>query len=568
MVCREEVERLKKRIRCAKGEIPADIVLKNGYVVNVFTGDVRKRDVAICDGIIAGVGNGYRGKEEIDLSGLYLLPGFIDAHLHIESSMLIPSRLSELLIQHGTTCVISDPHEIANVMGKDGISFMIDDAKDCPVDFFFMIPSCVPSTDLETSGARLTSDDISEFLNNPYILGLAEVMNYSGVISGDEDILKKILLFKEKRIDGHCPSLKGYELQAYVTSMIESDHESITTEEAREKLENGIFLMIREGSIAKNMEDLIHLVNEKNSFRCCFVSDDLHPEEIYKRGHMDYILRKAVRLGLDPIEAIRMVTIYPAMHFGLKERGAICAGKIADIVVVDSLKEFNVMRTFKGGKKRSKEKVKRDLKNSVNIKGISKEMIEVNCRKGKIRVIELIPDQIVNRMRILEPTCKNGKIVSDTERDILKVCVIERHRGTGNIGIGFVKGFGLKKGAIASSVSHDSHNIIAVGVDDEDICCAVREIKNMKGGICICIDGKIEAKVQLEVAGLMTQRTASELIKDTENLKKVAKEAGCSVENPFMILSFLALPVIPEVRITDKGIVDVNRFEIVPLFSE
>ena len=560
------IEELRKRIECAFGKRDSDIVLKNGKVVNVFTGRIEEKDVAICDGIIAGVGKGYRGKEEIDLSGYYLLPGFIDSHMHIESSMLTPYQLSLAVSQHGTTCVIADPHEIANVMGKEGIDFMIEDSKEACIDFFFMLPSCVPATHLETSGAELTYRELSEYIGNPYILGLAEMMNYPAVLNGDEEVLRKLSLFQT--IDGHCPSLRGKDLQAYICAGISSDHESIDPKEAEEKIESGMFLMIREGSTAKNMEDLISVINEKNFHRACFVSDDLHPEDIKEKGHMDFILRKAVSLGLDPITAIRMVTINPAIHFGLRDRGSISAGKRADIVVVQDLKRFEVVDVFKDGRKikGKRERSFKKMNYSINIGNFFKEKLKILVSGNKVRVIEIIPDQIVNRMTVVEPLIKNGEICSDTDRDILKICVVERHKGTGNVGIGLVKGFGIKKGAIASSVSHDSHNIVAVGVDDEDIYRAIVEIRDMGGGMVVVSDGKAVSKVRLEIAGLMTNSSLDELLEGLKDLDHHAKGLGISLGNPFMILSFLSLPVIPELRITDKGLVDVNRFELVSLF--
>ena len=565
-----DLERLKRRIRCAKGEIPADLLLKNGMVANVFMGEFQRADVAIFDGIVVGVGSGYEGKEEIDLNGAYVLPGFIDAHMHIESSMLTLSRLSEVIISHGTTCIVADPHEIANVMGKEGIRFMFEDASTAMVDFFFMLPSCVPATPLDTSGASIDARDLSEFLDDPHILGLAEMMNYPGVIAGDDEVLKKLLLFHGRIIDGHCPGLEGKELQAYITASIGSDHESIGPEEALEKIEKGMFLMIREGSTAKNMEAILPIVNDKNFHRCCFVSDDLHPDDIQKRGHMDFILKKAVSLGLEPIKAVQMVTINPAQHFNMRDRGAIGPGKRADIAVVDNLKDFNMVQVYKDGKRIEKAdvNVSKKFNNTIKISELSKEKFKISYKKGGARVIEIILEQIVNRAIVQEPLHEGAEVVSDTKRDILKICVVERHKNTGNVGVGLVKGFGLKRGAIASSVSHDSHNIIVVGVDDEDMYKAVMGIKEMGGGITISCNNEIIAKIGLEIGGLMTARSLSELLRDMEELNKAKAQIGCKMDNPFMVLSFLALPVIPELRITDKGLVDVNRFEIVPLFLE
>ena len=561
------IKELEDRIRCAKGDRKADLVLKNATIVNVFTGKLQKRDIAICDGVIAGVGEGYEGKVEEDLNGLYAIPGLIDAHMHIESSMLTPLELSNVLVHHGTTCVIADPHEIANVMGAEGIRFMIDNAKEAILDYFFMLPSCVPATHLETSGAYLGWVELVELAKYPCVLGLAEMMNYPGVLNCDNEVLKKIEAFQGKIIDGHCPGLSKKELQAYICSGIGSDHESVDPDEAVEKIENGLFLMIREGSTAKNMEAIVPVIDRHNFFRACFVSDDLHPEDIVERGHLDFVLKKAVSLGIDPIMAIQMTTLNPASYFGLRERGSISAGKKADIVVVNNLEEFQIVKVYKDGKEVKKEDSKHAFKsfnNTMNIRGFSQEKLKIPYSE-QVRVVEIIPDQIINREVIVNPKSKDGWIISDPERDILKICVVERHKGTGNVGVGLVKGLGIKKGAIASSVSHDSHNIIAVGVEDSDIYRAVLEVAEMNGGMVVVSEGKPIAKLRLEVAGLMTQRPIEILIEDIEGLKKGVEYIGSKVKNPFMTLSFLALPVIPELRITDKGLVDVNNFRFTSL---
>jgi adenine deaminase len=574
------VEELKKRIAVAKGEFPADLVLKKGRVVNVFTGDIRERDIAISDGIIAGLGPGYHGKEEIDAEAKYIAPGLIDGHLHIESSMLVPSRLAEALLVYGTTAVVSDPHEIANVMGLDGIRFMLEDSRSTPFDIFFMAPSCVPATCLETAGANLNASDLLKLKNEPLILGLAEIMNFPGVLMGEDQVLEKIAFFKDRTLDGHCPSLLGRDLQAYLAAGIRSDHETTVISEALEKLENGMMLMIREGTSAKNLEELLPLVKNNNSRRFCFVSDDLHAEDIRQRGHLNFVLKKAVNLGLDPVTAIQMVTLNTSEYFGLKDRGAIAPGYHADLAVFKDLKDFEIFSVYKDGRMvvnkgelvgfpLNKTEIPSGPLKPLNIGPLTKDSFRISHSDSKARVIELIQGQITTRMSYEKAKSEDGWVVADTKSDILKLCVVERHMASGNIGLGLVRGFGLKHGAIASSVAHDSHNIIVVGVNDEAILAAVEIVRDMGGGLVVVQDdGKVIAKVMLGIAGLMSWQPVNILAEQLQTIKKAASDLGCTVEEPFMALSFLALPVIPELKLTDKGLVDVNRFEIVPLFLE
>ncbi len=571
---------LKKRISVAKGESPADLVLKKGRVVNVFTGDIRERDIAISEGVIAGLGADYRGREEIDLEGKWIAPGLIDGHLHIESSMLVPSGLAAALIVHGTTAIVADPHEIANVMGIEGIRFMLEESRSLPFDVYFMAPSCVPATCLETSGANLTASDLMELKNEPLVLGLAEMMNFPGVLMGDDQVLKKIAVFKDRILDGHCPSLLGRDLQAYLAAGIRSDHESTVLSEGLEKLESGMMLMIREGTSAKNLEELLPLVNDTNSRRFCFVSDDLNAEEIQRRGHLNFVLKKAVELGLDPATAIRMVTLNPAEYFGLKDRGAIAPGYRADLAVFNDLKDFEIYSVYKAGSRIVNEgdlidfplkkiQMPSGRPKPLNMGPLTQESFRIPHSGGKARVIEIIPGQITTRMSHEKIKADGGWIVTDIRSDILKLCVVERHIASGNIGLGLVKGFGLKHGAIASSVAHDSHNVIVVGVSDAAILAAVETVGDMGGGLAVVRnDGKITAKVPLGIAGLMSLQPLNTLVKELQTIKTAASDLGCTLEEPFMALSFLALPVIPELKLTDMGLVDVNRFEIVPLFLE
>jgi adenine deaminase len=574
------VESLKKRISVAKGESPADLVLKKGRVVNVFTGDINERDIAISEGVIAGLGPDYHGREEIDADGKWIVPGLIDGHLHIESSMLVPSRLAAALMVHGTTAIVSDPHEIANVMGLEGIRFMLENSRSLPFDIFFMAPSCVPSTRLETAGANLSASDLLELKNEPRILGLAEMMNFPGVLMGDKQVLEKIASFKDRTLDGHCPSLLGRNLQAYLAAGIRSDHETTVISEGLEKVENGMMLMIREGTSAKNLEELLPLVNNNNSRRFCFVSDDLHAEDIRQRGHLNFVLKKAVNLGLDPVTAIQMVTLNTAEYFGLKDRGVVAPGYRADLAVFKDLKDFEIISVYKDGRmvvnkgeligfSLNKTGMPPGQPKPLNSGSLTQDSFRISHVGGKARVIELIPDQITTRMSYEKVKSEDGWVAPDVKSDILKLCVVERHIASGNIGIGLVRGFGLKHGAIASSVAHDSHNIIVVGVNDEAIFAAVEIVRDMGGGLtAVQDDGKVIAQVPLEIAGLMSWQPLNTLVKQLKTIKNAASGLGCTLEEPFMALSFLALPVIPELKLTDIGLVDVNRFEIVPLFLE
>ncbi len=571
------VDALKKRILAARREIPADLVLKEGRVVNVFSGEIQERDVALYDGVVVGLGRAYQGKEQIQVKGKWIIPGLIDAHLHIESSMLLPSRLAAALLPHGTTTIVADPHEIGNVMGIEGIKFMLEESASVPLDIFFMAPSCVPATHLETAGARLEVSELAELKNETRILGLAEMMNFPGVLMGTPEVLQKLALFGDKIIDGHAPSLRGYDLQAYVTAGMRSDHETTDRTEGMEKVSSGMMLMIREGTAAKNLEDLLPLVTPENARRFCFVSDDLHPQEIRQRGHLNYIIRKAIDLGLDPVRAIQMATLNPAEYFGLKDRGAVAPGFRADIAVLHDLERFELDKVFKGGKRvvdRGKlidfphaddESV--ELR-SMNVAPLTWESFRIPHEDRRARVIELIPGQILTGVRYEHIKSDNGWVQSDVERDILKLAVVERHRATGNIGLGLVMGFGLDAGALASSVAHDSHNLIAIGVSDQEIWRSIEEVKKMGGGIAVIRDEKVLARVPLDIAGLMSRESLEGLTEKLDEADRAASSLGCTIPDPFMSLSFLALPVIPKLKLTDLGLVDVEKFSLVPLFVD
>ncbi len=571
------VRTLRERIRVARGEIPADLVLRNGKVVNVFSGTIEEGDIAVHEGTIAGIGRGYHGKEEADARGKWIVPGFIDAHLHIESSMLLPSNLSAALLPHGTTAIVADPHEIANVLGVEGIRYMLRESEGIPLDVFFMAPSCVPASPFETSGARIEASDLEKLKEEKRILGLAEVMNYPAVLRGDADYLRKVVLFQEGIIDGHCPSVSGFDLQAYVSAGIRSDHESSRPEEGLEKVKAGMMLMIRESTLAMTLEKLIPAVESRNSRRFCFVSDDLHPQDIQERGHLDHILRKAVSLGMDPVTAIQMVTLNPAEHFGLRDRGAVGPGFRADLVVLNNADGFGIEKVYKDGRLVVKEgeladapaNSSRDLPSGkLNIPPLSAEDFAIRAEGERARVIELIPGQILTRSRIEKVSAKDGFIRSDIQTDTLKLAVIERHHGSGRLGLGLVNGFGLEGGALASTVAHDSHNLIAVGVQDGDLHGAVDALKRTGGGMVVVANGEVMARVPLQIAGLLSTEDLETVAGQMRELNVAAARLGCSISNPFMALSFLALSVIPELRLTDRGLVDVHQFTFVPLFFE
>jgi adenine deaminase len=573
----DEVEKLRERIRAARREIPSDLVLKKGRVVNVFSGTVEECDVAVHQGYIAGLGPDYDGKEVVDVGGKWVVPGFMDGHIHIESSMLLPSGLASALLPHGTTALVADPHEIANVMGIEGIRFMLMESEGLPLDMFFMAPSCVPASPFETSGAQLKAKDLRFLKTEKRILGLAELMNYPGVLMGDGEVLAKIASFQDSIIDGHSPSLTGYDLQAYLSTGVKSDHETSRKDEGLEKLKGGMMVMIREGTLAKNLQDLLSLVQPTNSRRFCFVSDDLHPKDILEKGHLDATLRKAVSLGLNPVTAVQLVTLNPAEHFGLKDRGAVGPGFRADVVVLDNLEGFSVDKVYKDGRLwvdrgelvESLSKAHLPIPSwPLRIHPMAPEQLKIPGKAGEARIIELVPGQVLTKARIEKVRVEGGQVVSDTGADILKIAVVERHKGSGRIGLGLVRGFRLKRGALASTVAHDSHNVIAVGVDDRDIFAAVEELEVIGGGMVVTADGKVFAKTPLEVAGLMSREPLRTLASQLGELNHAAAQLGCSIPEPFMALSFLALPVIPELKLTDLGLVDVNRFSTVPLFVE
>ena len=570
----EQINDISVIISAAKGEFKIDLLLVNCKIVNVFTGEVYGSDVAIHNGIIVGFGK-YDAKKIINLKGAYLTPGFIDGHMHIESTMIDPAEFAKTVVPQGTTKIIADTHEIANVKGVEGIKYILRHNKLLPLDIYAMVPSCVPATNMETSGACLNEEDIKYSLSKDRILGLGELMNFPGVLEKNPHVLKKIKFSDLKRIDGHAPGIKGRDLYAYIAAGAVSDHECTTSDEALEKLRAGMFIMIREGSVTKDLEELLPFVTTFNMRRCLMVTDDREPYDLIKEGHINYLVKKAVKLGLDPAVAIALVTINPAEYFGLKNIGAIAPGYQADLVVIEDFDSLKIKMVFKKGIKVAenqkplfspKKMTDKNVLNTVNFKPIKLKDLEIKTDRSKAHVIELQPEQIVTKNVVKNIKIKDGTAVSDIQNDILKIVVIERHNATGNISKAFVKGFGFKKGAIATTVAHDSHNIICVGTNDRDMLTCINGLKKIQGGLIAVSDGKVLGALPLPIAGLMTDRPINEVSKKFENLLKIAKKMGDKTHHPFMTLSFLALPVIPEIKITDKGLIDVNQFKFIDLF--
>ncbi|HPJ20777.1 MAG TPA: adenine deaminase [Clostridia bacterium] len=556
-------------VKVARGDAKADLVLKNCMVVNVFTGEIDRGDIAVYDGYIAGVGE-YHGKIEIDVQGKYVSPGFIDGHVHIESSMLTPPQFAKSVIVKGTTTVVADPHEIANVCGIAGIEFMLDSSEELPLDVFIMLPSCVPSTDFENSGAILTADDLVPLKKRDRVLGLGEMMNYPGVVRGNRDVHRKLEDFKEVRIDGHSPGLTGKDLNAYISTGVRTDHECTTVEEMTEKLSKGMYIHIREGSATSNLKTLIKGVNRNNLRRIMFCTDDKHPKNIKNEGHINFNVKKAVRNGINAIEAITMATLNTAECYSLSDRGAIAPGFKADMVVLNDLEAFEVDKVFKAGKLVAEEgialfeappyKDERVL-DTVRLKKGMEINFDMPLESDIVKVIQIVSDNIVTKKVIRKVETKNGLYCNNPKLDILKLAVIERHKGTGNIGIGLVEGYGLRNGAIALTIAHDSHNIIVIGDNDTDMLAAVSELRKCKGGMTISSGGKILGTLVLEVGGLMTDSPIEEVEEKIDLMNEIALSLGVSRNlDPFITLSFLALPVIPEIKLTDKGLFDVNSF--------
>jgi len=566
---------LKELISVARGEIPADLLLKNARIVNTFVGEIEQADVAIYGDRIAAVGNYDKGTETMDLQGQFLAPGLINGHTHIESSMLHPARYAQAIVPRGTLAVVTDLHEIANVCGSAGIKFVTDLARKLPLDMLFMAPSCVPATHLETSGARINSKEVKNILAHPKIIGLGEMMNYPGVISGDEEVLKKLDASKGKVIDGHAPGLAGKELNAYLSAGVLSDHESTTLEEGKEKLRRGMYLMIREGSSEKNLDTLLPLITDNTYKRCFFVVDDRNCSDLLWEGDIDAVVRKAIDRGLEPVRAIQMATINAAEYFRLYDRGGIGPGYIANLITITDLAKLEIDMVFYQGRLVARQgkplfplpPITLEQRDTVRIKFPTAKSLSLRAKSGDLSegiypVIEIVPGQIVTKKASEMMKVVDGAVIPDVGRDVLKLVVVERHKASGNIGISLVKGFGLKKGALASSVAHDSHNIIAVGTNDFDIIKAIEEINRLQGGLVVCADLEILASLPLPIAGLLSPEPLEVVVSQHEKVEKSAAGLGNLPPAPFAILSFLALPVIPKLRLTDLGLVDVVDFKL------
>lgn len=573
------MDELQRRIQIARGAILADLVLLNAQLVNVCSGECYQSDIAIADGRVVGVsapGDGYRGLEERDLQGRWLAPGLIDGHMHIESTMLVLAEFAKIVTPRGVTSVMLDPHEFANVMGVAGIRYILESGRGLPLSAYVMISSCVPASSFESPYRVLSADDLIPLLEEKQVLGLAEMMNMRGILQGDEQLLAKIVATQQHGlvVDGHAPGLNGRDLCAYAVAGVMSDHECSTIEEARQRIRQGMWLMIREGSAARNLDTLLPLVKELHPPRVFFVTDDRDPQDLTTRGHIDSMVRRAIEMGLDPIEAIRLASYNTAQYFRLYDHGAVAPNFIADLVVLDDLHTFKVESVYKEGKLVAKDgRLLVDVPtvtftgvtDTVHIGNIEESDLRIPGNPGLMEVIGIEPGQITTKHLQEEASIRDGEIVADPDRDLLKLAVIERHHASGKVGLGIVKGFGLRKGALASSVAHDAHNLVIVGVSSSDILLAARVLEEMGGGFACVVDGEVRAKVPLPYGGLVSPLPANELVLQLHALDEASAELGCKLEHPCMTLSFLSLSVIPSLKLTDQGLIDVEAFKLVPL---
>ncbi len=564
-------------IEAARGDRPVDLLLRNARLVNVFLGAVTATDIAISQGYVAGFG-AYDALQTVDLHGRYVAPGFIDAHVHIESALVGPAEFARAVLPHGTTAVVADPHEIANVLGTAGIDYMLAASEGLPVHFYFTLPSCVPATAMESAGARLTEALLRPYLGHPRIVGLAEMMNFPGVIHADAEVLAKITAMQTagKPVDGHAPGLGGRALHAYLSAGIASDHECTTAREAEAKLAAGMRIMVREGTGAKNLDDLLPLITSRTARRMMWCTDDRHAHDLMAEGHIDQMVRRAVRGGVDPITAIQMATLNPAEYFRLDEIGAVAPGRRADLVVLDDLNDPVVRQVYSNGRLVAEAGRLVDTGTSAPppaAPGAMKVPLEridftVKALGRRVRVIETVPRQIITRATEQDARIVDGLAAADPARDLLKIAVVERHQGSGRTGLGFIRGLGLTHGALAATVAHDSHNIVVVGASDNDMHAAVAALVAMGGGLVAVDAGQVAAQLALPIAGLMSDEPMAVVCAALDDLLAAARRMGSTLPDPFMTLSFMALPVIPALKITDMGLVDVAAFKIVPLFVD
>jgi adenine deaminase len=567
------VDDLEEIIRAARGTVEADLLLRGGRVVNVFTHEIVETAVALRGDRIVGLGE-RPAREVIDLEGRYVCPGLIDAHVHIEISMLPPHRFADAVLPHGVTSVVCDPHEIANVLGVEGVRYMLDVSEGLALSVLVMAPSCVPTSSMETSGAALGVEDLVALGRHPRVLGLAEVMNFPGVLAGSDDVLDKLRAFAGRPLDGHVPGLTGPDLQAYAGTGISSDHESVTAEEAREKLRLGMTVFLREASNARNLIDLLPAVDEHTARRCAFATDDRVPGELLRDGSIDALVRLAIRGGLDPVTAVTMATLNPAEHYGLRDRGAVAPGRRADLFVTSDLRALPIELVIAGGRvvARDGQRLRDSVAPAAALPGTFHVAWPPDLRLPaggrQARVIGIVEDQLVTTAHVEEVRVEDGVAVADPDRDMLRLSIIERHRATGNVGMGFVRGFGLRRGAMASSVANDCHNLVVVAVDDQDGLVAARAVADMGGGIAVVEGGELRAAIALPLAGLMADRAPEVVADELDTVTSAVRDLGCAVPAPFMAMSFLALPVIPHLKLTDRGLVDVDAFAFTDVFVD